>query len=147
MRKKNLIVDTILKTQYSFDIIFIQELTWITICSIPSSKSKEREELVGVLNHPNWLTFSRNSLVDNNSPRVVTYVNIRLLSFHFSLHKDIFNHRDISLISFFNNNSVFYLMNIYSDLSQTAFNYLKDTEVDIQNILVMTGDFNIRDNL
>ena len=38
-------------------------------------------------------------------------------------------------------------MNIYSDLSHTALKYLKDIEVNIDNILVITGDFNIRDSL
>ena len=38
-------------------------------------------------------------------------------------------------------------MNIYSDSSQSALRYLKDTKVNILNFLVMTGDFNIRDNL
>ena len=28
-----------------------------------------------------------------------------------------------------------------------ALKYLKDTEVNIDNILIMTGDFNIRDSL
>jgi len=36
---------------------------------------------------------------------------------------------------------------VYSDLSQLALKYLKDTEVNISNILIMTGDFNIRDSL
>lgn len=39
------------------------------------------------------------------------------------------------------------MMNIYSDLSQMALKYLKDTEVNLQNILVMAGDFNIWDIL
>jgi len=43
----------ILETQFSFNIIFIQESFQTTICSIPSSKSKEGEELVGVPNYPN----------------------------------------------------------------------------------------------
>ena len=43
----------ILETQFSFNIIFIQEPFQTTICFILSSKSKEGEELVGVLNHPN----------------------------------------------------------------------------------------------
>jgi len=51
--KNNLIINTILVTQYSFNVIFIQELSWVTICSIPSSKSEEGEALVGVPNHPN----------------------------------------------------------------------------------------------
>jgi len=38
-------------------------------------------------------------------------------------------------------------MNIYSDSSHSALKYLKDTEVNIDNILLMTGDFNIRDSL
>jgi len=38
-------------------------------------------------------------------------------------------------------------MNIYSDSSHSALKYLKDTEVNIHNLLIMTGDFNICDNL
>jgi len=37
-------------------------------------------------------------------------------------------------------------MNIYSDSSHTALKYLKDTEVSLLNLLIMTGDFNIRDS-
>ena len=38
-------------------------------------------------------------------------------------------------------------MNVYLDLSHTALKYLKDIEVNINNVLVMTGDFNIKDSL
>jgi len=38
-------------------------------------------------------------------------------------------------------------MNVYSDSSQSALKYLKDTEANNYNVLVMTSDFNIRDNL
>ena len=38
-------------------------------------------------------------------------------------------------------------MNIYSDSFHTALKYLKDIKVNINNILVITGDFNIRDSL
>jgi len=40
-------------------------------------------------------------------------------------------------------------MNIYSDSdsSYTTSKYLKDTEANIDNIVLMTGDFNIRDSL
>jgi len=38
-------------------------------------------------------------------------------------------------------------MNIYSDSSHSVFKYLKDIEVNIDNVLVMTEDFNIRDSL
>ena len=36
-------------------------------------------------------------------------------------------------------------MNVYSDLSYSALKYLKDTEININNLLIITGDFNIRD--
>jgi len=38
------------------------------------------------------------------------------------------------------------MINIYSDSSQIALKYLKDTEANINNILIMTGNFNIRDS-
>jgi len=47
------IIITILETQISFNIIFIQELSWFSIRSIPSSTSCESIKLVEVPNHPN----------------------------------------------------------------------------------------------
>ena len=38
-------------------------------------------------------------------------------------------------------------MNVYSDSSHSALKYLKDTEINIDNVLIMTRDFNIRDSL
>ena len=62
----------------------------------------------------------------------------------FSLRNNILQHKDISCISFFNHRSIYFLINIYSDSSQVALKYLKDTKVNINNILIMIGDFNIR---
>ena len=39
------------------------------------------------------------------------------------------------------------MLNIYSDLSHMVLKYLKDIEVNIDNVLIITGDFNIRDSL
>ena len=39
------------------------------------------------------------------------------------------------------------MLNVYSDSLQLALKYLKDTEVNINNVLIMTEDFNIRDSL
>ena len=39
------------------------------------------------------------------------------------------------------------MMNVYSDTSQSALKYLKNTEANIQNLLIITNDFNIRNNL
>jgi len=145
--KNYLIINTILETQSHFNIIFIQEPPWSILHMIPSSISCEGEVLVGTPHYPNWLTFARIPTNQSDSPRVLAYINIRLLSFHFLLCKDLINYKDILFISFFNNNVCFYIMNIYSDASHSALKYLKDTEASINNLLIMTGDFNIRDSL
>ena len=102
---------------------------------------------MGTNHHPNWISFAGFPLERLDLPRVIAYINICLSLLWFLLCNDIINHRDISLISFFNNNICYYIMNIYSDSSHSALKYLKDTEVNINNVLPMTGDFNIRDNL
>ena len=147
VQKNNLIVNTILKVNVESNIIFIQELLWSTICSIPSSRNCEEESLVGVVNHPNWLTFSKSLETESDYPRVVTYVNIRLISLCFALCKNVINHRDILLILFFNNSDVLWLMNVYSDPLHSALKYLKNTEVNIWNLLIIMGNFNIHNNL
>ena len=38
-------------------------------------------------------------------------------------------------------------MNVYSNSSHSALKYLKDTEANVCNLLIMTGDFNIWDSL
>jgi len=92
------------------------------------------------------MIFSKPFLWDSDSLRVITYINIHIPSLCFSLCNDIFHHRDISCISFFNHGFIFFLINIYSDSSQSALKYLKNTKVNLSNVLIMAGDFNIRDS-
>ena len=99
--KNNFLINTLLEVNKSFDIIFIQEPLWTTLRTIPSSTNCEGIPLVGIPNHPNWLTFAREPCSSNDPPRVIIYINVRLSSFHFSLWKDIINHKDILLASFF----------------------------------------------
>ena len=136
VHKNNFVINTILEAYNSYDIIFIQELFWSSICSIPSSMNKEDKELIEVSNHSNCITFSKNPSYIWNSPKVITYINVRLSSLCFSLWKNIFNYRNISCISFFNCELVHFLINIYSDSSQLALKYLKDTEVNIGSIFM-----------
>ena len=147
IQKNNFIINLILEIYYDFDIILIQEPSWSTIRSIHSTNNCKGTLLVGIPNYPNWLMFVRESELASNSPRVAIYVNIRLLSLCFSLCKDIINHRDILLVSFCNNNTLFWIMNIYSDFSYSILKYLKDSETNISNLLIMTGDFNICDSI
>jgi len=145
--KNHLIVNTILETQSHFDIILIQELLWSVIHQVLSSVNSEGKNLIGIVHHPNWILFATNPVNKAYSPRVSAYINIHLSPLHFSLHRDIINHPDILLMSFTNNHIQYFIMNVYLDSSYTALKYLKDIEVNINNVLVMTGDFNIRDSL
>ena len=145
--KNYLIINTILETQSYFDIILIQELPWFVICKVSSTSSSKGENLIGTVHHPNWLLFTINSVNKATSPRVTAYINICLSFLCFSLQSDIINYTDILLILFTNNHTQYFIMNIYSDSSYLALKYLKDIEVSIDNVLVMTGDFNIRDSL
>ena len=117
VHKNNFIINTIFEIHNSYNIIFIQELSWSTIWFILSSINKKDKELVEVSNHSNWITFSKNLSYIGDLPRVITYINVRLSSLYFSLWKDIFNYRDISCVSFFNCRLIYFLINIYSDSS------------------------------
>ena len=147
VHKNSLIINTILKTQNHFDIILIQELPWSEIRKIPSTSSCEGEPLMGTCHHSNWISFARFPSDNNDFPRVITYINIHLSPLHFLLCKDIINYQDISLISFLNNNVCHYILNVYSDSSHLSVKYLKNTEVNINNVFLMTGNFDIRDSL
>ena len=115
--KNNFLINTIFKTYFDFDIIFIQEPLWSVIQSILSSTNCEGNELIEVPNHLNWIVFSRHSSQTNDFPWVVTYINIHLSFLWFSLWNDILNHKDISCIFFYNCGLSYFLFNVYSDSS------------------------------
>ena len=48
------------------------------------------------------------------------------------------NYRDINLIYFFNNSIICFIINIYSDEQQNALKYLKDIEVSLSNVHIIT---------
>ena len=81
VQKNNFLINTILEVNQNFNIIFIQESLWMTIRTIPSLANCKCIPLVGIPNHPNWLTFARELCLANDSPRVIIYVNVRLSSF------------------------------------------------------------------
>ena len=41
---------------------------------------------------------------------------------------------------------MYFLLNVYFDSQQSALKHLKDIEVNLNNVIIMTGDFNIRDS-
>jgi len=66
----------------------------------------EDNNLIGAPYYPFWTLFVRNSDTENDYPRVAIYVNTRLSKLQFSMQKDVFNHQDINLISFFNHGTM-----------------------------------------
>jgi len=103
-----------------------------------SSNSKffiwRRENIVGASYHPSWITFLKSSTNSNDCLRVITYINTKLIGLWFLLRKNIFNYWDINLISFFNCGIMCFIINMYSDKQQNALKYLKNTEVNLNNI-------------
>ena len=73
------------------------------------------------------------------------FIHSRLSRLRFALRRDIVNHRDIQLLSFFNRGRCQFLMNVYSDDLHTAVDFLSREALNIPNLLYMGGDFNIRD--
>ena len=120
VQKNNFIIKTILEAHSDFNIIFIQKPSWSFIRSIHYYDNNKGNPLMGIVNHPNWLMFAREPASHNELPRVAIFINIRLSSLHFSFCRDIINHRDILLLSFFNNGDIFYIMNVYSDSSHST---------------------------
>ena len=100
VHKSNFLINTILKVNQDFNILFIQEPSWTTLRYIPSSTNSEGIPLLGIPNYLDWLTFARELSSPNKSPRVVMYINIRFLFLQFSFRKDIVNYRDIILTFF-----------------------------------------------
>jgi len=118
----------------------------LIIYQIPSSIAEEEENIIDASYHPSWIIFVRLSSDDNDYLRVITYINIKLISLRFLLRKDIFNYHDTNLISFFNHDIMGFILNVYSDHQQNVLKYLKNTKVNLNNILIMIGDFNMRDS-
>jgi len=83
----------------------------------------------------------------NNYSYIITYINKCLSHLYFSLCKDIFNHKNINCFSFFNNGNIFFMLNVYLNNYQSALKYLKNTKANLQNILIIASNFNIKDNI
>jgi len=75
----------------------------------------------------------------------MAFIHSRLSRLRFSLRRDVVDHHNILLLSFFNRGECHFLMNVYSDDRHSAVKFMLDQIIDIPNLLYMGGDFNIRD--
>ena len=85
-------------------------------------------------------------MAQNNYTRVATYINKCFSRMRFALCLDIVNHCNINILSFHNEQDVNFIINIYSNSNQTALQFLSQNIVNLNNTIIMTGDFNIRDS-
>ena len=59
-------------------------------------------------------------------PRVIAFIYSRLSRLKFSLRRDVVDHHDILLLSFFNRGEYHFLMNVYSDDCHSAVKFMLD---------------------
>jgi len=64
----------------------------------------------------------------------------------FALYLDIVNHYDINVLAFYNNRDIYFIINIYSNSNQTTLHFLCQNIINLDNTIIITGDFNIRDS-
>jgi len=147
VRKNKVLTDIILETQQnSANIIFIQEPPRSLIQHIPSHSNPMGDLLFGTPSHPEWTLFIQQETTQESYARVTTYVNKCLVRMRFALRLDIINHHNINVLAFHNDQDTNYIINIYSDSNQTALQALQQNMTNMDNTIILTEDFNIRDS-
>jgi len=136
-----------LETQKNLsDIIFIQEPPRSLLHQLPSYTDPLGDPLYGTSNHPEWTLFLHQNTSQDNYARVAIYVNKWLLRIRFALCLDIINHHDINILAFHSDYNINFIINIYSDSNQMALYFLCQNNINLDNIIIMMGDFNIRNS-
>ena len=102
------------------------------------------DKVVGAPIHPDWTQVVRLPQSSEQIPRVMCFIHSRLSRLRFALRRDIVDHRDIQLLSFFNRGWCQFLMNVYSDDLHTAVDFLSNAAPNIPHLLYIGGDFNVR---
>ena len=93
-----------------------------------------------------YSSASRASKRDSGDvPRVMAFIHSCLSRLRFSLRKDVIDHHNILLLSFFNRGECHFLMNVYLDDRYSTVKFMLDQIIDIPNLLYMGRDFSIRD--
>ncbi len=139
--KNFLLVDSLLNICVNnYDIIFLQEPAWQMIRMAPSSVSREGDDVVGAPRHPQWTMMVRPP-TPGHAPRVMAYVSTRLAALRPAMRRDIFDHRDLLLVSLFGRGQTFNFLNVYNDADGTALTLLEERHTPV-SLAYMGGDFN-----
>ena len=140
-------MNTILEnSKNSMDIILVQEPPKSLIHCVLSHIDPTGDPIYGTPNYPDWTLFIRQDPAQENYARVATYVNKKLQKTRFTLRLDIINHQDVNVLAFHSGRHINYVINVYLDDNQSALHFLNRNIINLNNTVVMTGDFNTRDN-
>jgi len=74
----------------------------------------------------------------------MVFIHTYLSRLRFALRRDVIDHQDILLLSFFNRNKCYFFINVYSNNHHSAVKFMLDKVINISNLLYMGGDFNVR---
>ena len=144
--KNYVLVDSLLESQKDlYNILFVQKSLWNFILFAPFTTSFSSQEVIGTPIHPEWTQMVQFPQDSEQTPRVMCFIHSRLFKLCFALRRDIVDHRDIWLLSFFNKSRCQILINVYSDDLHTVVNILIREALNISNLLYIGGDFNIKD--
>ena len=147
VRKNKTLMNVILENnKNTMDVILVQEPSKSLICRVPSHTNSLGEPIYGTPNYPDWTLFIRQDPIQENYARVATYVNKKLQKMRFTLRPDIIDHCNINILAFHSGQHINFVINVYSDNNQNALQFLNWNIIDLNNTVVMLGDFNIRDN-
>ena len=75
------------------------------------------------------------------TPRVMAYVSARLVAMRPAMRRDIFDNRDLLLVSLFGSGRTFNFLNVYNDADDTALDFLEEHNTPV-SLTYMGGDFN-----
>jgi hypothetical protein len=141
-----LLTESILETQKDeFDIIFLQEPPWNTICNAPSTTEPLGDEVMGAPIHPEWLYMVHPHKLH---PRMMTYVHLRLQVMRPTLRRDLIDLRDIQVLSLHTKDgNTLLLLNVYSDDELGAIKLLDCLVDSLPLMTFMGGDFNCRSHI
>ena len=141
VQKNYVLVDSLLESQKNlYDILFIQEPPWNFIQFAPSTSSSGGQEVIGAPIHPEQTQVVQFPQDSKQMSRVMCFIHSRLSKLCFALRRDIVDHRNIQLLSFFNRGRCQFLINVYSDNLHTAVAFLSSEALNISHLLQMGED-------
>jgi hypothetical protein len=125
------------------DILFLEELPWVTVRYTASLTEKEGVPVKGPPIHPYWIAlYPKGFDPAKDCLCVLAYVNHTICTIKPKLCSKIVNHCNVMIITVRGHLGPLYLMNTYSDENGSAIWYIKDHLRAFPELGYMGGNFN-----